>query len=162
MKLGAKLGELLQLMQKFVPQSHVGFFATNGPSPTIGPKTNVSVHFVVFGCIWDRFRDCMKLVAKHIKLVQLIQKFMPESHVVIFRTNAPDPPHWTITSCFGVFHSIWVHLGLFRNCLKLDAKWGKLEQVMQNLVPRSHVGSLLNDRTQSTPLDPKLMFLCIS
>ena len=26
-------------------------------------------------------------------------------------TNAPDPPFWTITSCFGAFRTIWVHFG---------------------------------------------------
>ena len=30
-----------------------------------------------------------------------------------FATNAPDPPDCTLTSCFGVFHIIWVHLGQF-------------------------------------------------
>jgi len=33
------------------------------------------------------FRNCMKLVAKHTELVQLIQKFVPRSHVVIFRNE---------------------------------------------------------------------------
>ena len=33
-----------------------------------------------------------------------------------FRTNTPDPPHWTLTSCFYVFRTIWMHLGPF-NCL---------------------------------------------
>ena len=30
-----------------------------------------------------------------------------------FATNAADPPFWTLTSCFGAFHTIWVHLGQF-------------------------------------------------
>ena len=89
----------------------------------------------------------MKLVAKHIKLVQLIQKFVPGSHVVIFRTNAPDPPHWTLTSYFGVFHSDCVHLESFRNCKKLGAKGGELEQLMQKCVPRSDVGFFRNEWT---------------
>ena len=54
MKLGEKRGELEQLMQKFMPRSHVGFFRKD-PIQPIGPKTNVSVRFVVFGCILDRF-----------------------------------------------------------------------------------------------------------
>ena len=28
-----------------------------------------------------------------------------------FATKAPDPPHWTLNSCFGAFRTIWVHLG---------------------------------------------------
>jgi hypothetical protein len=54
MKLGEKRSELEQLMQKFMPRSHVGFFRKD-PIHAIGPKTIVSVRFVVFGCIWDRF-----------------------------------------------------------------------------------------------------------
>ena len=64
----------------------------------------------------------MKLDAKHNELVQLIQKFVTRSHVGIFlneRTQSTlvDPKHR-----LGLFHSISVHLGSFRNCMKLDAK----------------------------------------
>ena len=113
-----------------------------------------------------------------------------------FAPNAPNPLHWTLNSCFGALHSVWVHLGLFRNCMKLDAKqselvqlkqselmlgthvWvhlgsfrnrmkldakqGELVQLMRKLVPRSHGGIFLYERTQSTPLDPKLMFWCVA
>ena len=44
-------------------------------------------------------------------------------------------------------------------CLtKLDAK--QTEQV-QKFVPRSRVGIFRNERTRSTPLDPKMMFWCV-
>ena len=33
---------------------------------------------------------------------------------------------------------------------------------MQKFVPRSRIGIFRNERTQSTPLDPKLMFWCVS
>src|SRR6185437_10853726 len=79
-----------------------------------------------------------------------------------FATNAPNPPHWTLTSYFGVFHSVCVHLGSFRNCKKLCAKWGELVQLMQKFVPQSHVGFFRNERTRSTPLDPKLTFWFVS
>ena len=65
--------------------------------------------------------------------------------------NTPDPPHWTVSSCFGVFHSVWVHLGSFRNWLKLGPKRGELEQVMQKFVPRSHVGIFLQ---RTHPIHP--------
>ena len=76
--------------------------------------------------------------------------------------NAPNQPHWTPNSCFGALHSVLVHLGSFCNCMKLGAKQCKLVQLMYKLVPRSHVGIFRNDRTQSTPLDPKLMFWCVA
>ena len=46
--------------------------------------------------------------------------------------------------------------------MKLSAKRGELVQLMQKFEPRSHVGIFRNECTQSTPLDPKLMFWCIS
>ena len=45
----------------------------------------------------------------------------------------------TSSACFGVFHSVCVHLGSFHNCKKLGAKRGELVQLMQKFVPRSHV-----------------------
>jgi hypothetical protein len=46
--------------------------------------------------------------------------------------------------------------------MKLGEKWGELVQLIQKLVPRSHVGIFRNERTQSTMLDPKLMFRFVS
>ena len=80
MKLGAKWSDLVQ---KFVPRSRSGIFRNEGTRSTpldpklmffafrtiwhevaleffatkihpIGPKTNILVHFIQFGCIWDR------------------------------------------------------------------------------------------------------------
>src|SRR6185312_11312492 len=119
----------------------------------------------MFRSIWvhlGSFRNCMKLVAKHTELVQLMQKFVPRSRVVNFATKALGPPHWILNSCFGAFHSVWVHLLSFRNCMKLGAKRGELVQLMQKFVPRSHAGIFHNECTQSAPLHPKLIFWCIS
>jgi hypothetical protein len=69
--------------------------------------------------------------------------------------NAPDPPHWTLNSCFVAFRTIWVHLGPFGCLTKLGAKRAEL---VQKFVPRSRVGVFRDERTRSTPLDPKLMF----
>ena len=80
------------------------------------------------------FRNCIKLGAKRGELVQLMQKLVPQSHVVIFlneRTQSTlvDPKHR-----LGLFHSISVHLGSFRNCMKLDAKHTELVQLIQKFV----------------------------
>ena len=48
-----------------------------------------------------------------------------------------------------------MHFGPFGCLTELGAKWA--EQV-QKFVPRSRVGIFRNERTRSTPLDPKLMF----
>ena len=52
-----------------------------------------------------------------------------------------------------------VHLGPFGCLTKLGAKQAEL---VQKFVPRSRVGIFRNERTRSTPLDPKLMFRCVS
>ena len=52
-----------------------------------------------------------------------------------------------------------MHSGLFGCLTKLDAKRAKL---VQKFVPRSRVGIFHNERTRSTPLDPKLTFRCVS
>jgi len=79
-----------------------------------------------------------------------------------FITYAPDPHHWTLNSCFGVFLSVWMHLGPFPYCMKLAAKCAKLVQLMQKFVPRSRIGVFRDECTQSTPMVPKLMFWCVS
>jgi len=58
-----------------------------------------------------------------------------------------------------VIRTIWVHLGPFGCLTKLGAKRAEL---VQKFVPRSHVRIFQNERTRSTPLDPKLTFWCVS
>ena len=89
------------------------------------------------------------------KRVELVQKFVPRSDVGIFTTTAPDPPHWSLNLRFAEFPTIWVHSGPFGCLTKLGAKRAKL---VQKFVPRGRVGIFNNERTRSTPLDPKLMF----
>ena len=73
--------------------------------------------------------------------------------------NAPDPPHWTLNSCFGASLSVRVSLAYFRCYTKLGTKRNDL---LQKFVSRSRVGIFRNECTRSTPLDPKLMFWCLS
>jgi len=40
-----------------------------------------------------------------------------------------------------------VHLGSFRNRMKLGAKWRELVQLIQKFVPRSHIGIFRNEPT---------------
>ena len=88
-----------------------------------------------------------------------MQKFKPQSSIrIFFPTNPPYPRHLVLNSCFGAFHSVWVHLGPFSYCTKLGAKWAELVQLMQKFMPQSCIGFFCNKRTWSTPLDPKLNF----
>ena len=110
------------------------------------------MHLGPFGCLTE-------LGAKR---AEQVQKFVPRSREVaseFFATNTPDPPHWTPNSCFGVFHTIWVHLGPFGYLTKLGAKRAEL---VQKFVPQTCVRIFRNERTRSTPLDTKLIFWCFS
>ena len=76
----------------------------------------------------------MKLDAEQGELEQLMQKFVPRSYVGIFCTERTQF-HWTLNSCFGALHGVWVHLGSFRNYMKLVAEHTELVQLMQKFVP---------------------------
>ena len=124
--------------------------APNPPHWTLNSAfRTIWVHSGPFGCL-------TKLGAQG---AEVVQKFVPRSRVGIFPTNAPDPPHWTLNSCSGAFHTIWVHLEPIGCLTKLSAKRVEL---VQNIVLRSRVRIFRNEHTRSTPLDPKLMFWCVS
>ena len=101
----------------------------------------------------------MKLVAKHTELVQLIHKFMPRSHDVIFRNKSTwSTPldfklmFWCVSYYLGAFGTVWLPT-------KLGAKRA---EVVQKFVPWSRVGIFRNERARSTLLDHYLMFRCVS
>ena len=114
------------------------------------------VCFILFGCILGH------LVALRNSVQNGPNKCKSSCHEVaseFFATNAPGSPHWTLNLFVGVFHTIWVHLGPFGCIRKLNAKRAKQ---VQKFVPRSRVGIFHNERNRSSPLDPKLMFWCVS
>ena len=84
---------------------------------------------------------------------------MRQSRFGFFHDERTNPPHWTLNSCFGAFHTIWVHLGPFGCLMKLGAKRAEL---VQKFVPRSRIVIFREKHTRSTPYDPKLMFWCVS
>src|SRR6185295_288935 len=135
-------------MQKFVPRSDIGIFCNERIQSTPLDLHSILVHL-------GSFRNYMKLGAKRGELVQLMQKFVPRSDIGIFRNER-------IQSTPLDLHSILVHLGSFRNYMKLGAKRGELVQLMQKFVPRSDVRIFRNERTKSTPLDPKPMIRSVS
>ena len=137
-------------------------FATNAPD---APHWTTNSCFVAFRSVWVHlgpFRYCMKFGAKWAELMQLMQKFVPRSWVGIFRNDHTRPTHRTPNSCFGVFHSVREHLGLFSYDSKLGAKWAEVVQLMQKFMPRSRVVIFRNECTRSTQLDRNLMFWCVS
>jgi len=184
-----------------MPRSRVGNFRQELTRYTPwDPELVFLLHYVMFGCIFDRFVATLNSVQmdqsgainakvratkSHLNLslqtrtwdhfatalnsVQNVpnwcNKCKSSCHEVVselFATNAPDPHHWTLNSCFVAFRKVWVHLGSFRYCTKLGAKWAVLVQLMQKFMPRSCVGTFRYERTRNTPWDPKLMFCSIS
>ena len=60
------------------------------------------------------------------------------------------------------FFSFGCILKQFRYCTKLGAKCAKLVQLMQKFVQCCLVRIFRNERSRSTPLDPKFIFWCVS
>src|SRR6185503_18886348 len=78
------------------------FFATNTFRLTpLGPK-------LMFRCIWYYLVALQNLVQNE---PMWCKSSCNEVVSEFFETNTPDPPHSTLISCFGAFHTIWVHLG---------------------------------------------------
>jgi len=137
-------------------------FTTNAPDPH---HWTLNSFFGAFLSVWvhlEPFRNCTKLGAKWANLVQLMQEFVPQSLIRISRNGHSwstqlDPK--LMFSCVSFF------LGAFGTIMllhKLDAKHSKLVQLMQKFVPRCLIRSFRNERSRSTPLEPKLMFWCDS
>src|SRR6185503_18526802 len=131
-KVGAKRAELVQ---KFVPRSRVGIFLNERTRSTpLDPKMKfwcVLYHLGAFGAV------CR------------VGIFCNEGT----RSTPLDPKliFWCISYHLGAF-------GMFGCLTKVGAKRAEL---VQKFVPRSRVGIFLNERTRSTPLDPKMMFWCV-
>jgi hypothetical protein len=53
---------------------------------------------------------------------------------------------------------VFEHFGPFCYCTKVDAKLAELVPLSRKFAKQSRVGIFRNERTRSTPLDPKLMF----
>ena len=87
----------------------------------------------------------------------------------VYAENPPDPPHWTLNSCFGAFCSVWVHFvvfGCILDCFVTARNWMqsglKMVELMHKFVAWNRIGSFRNECTRYTQSDPKLLFLCVS
>ena len=140
-----------------MPRSRLGIFHDERIRTTpLDPKLtiwSVLYYFSEFGTVWLPYETRGKTGRTSAKVRAT------KSSRIFFATNASNPPHWNLNSCFVAFRTILVHLRPFGCLVKLGAKRSKL---VQKFVPRSRVGIFCNERTRSTPLDPKLTFWCIS
>ena len=138
----------VELVQKFVPRSRVGIFCNELSQSTPLDRK------LTFWCVSGPFGCLTKLGEK---CVELVQKFVPGSCVGIFHkeriwstTLDPKLTFWCV--------SYYLDLGPFECLPTIDAKRAEL---VQKFVPRSRIGIIPNERTRSTPLDPKLTFWCV-
>ena len=98
----------------------------------------VSYYLGVFGTVWLRYKTQCKTAQSGAKVrATKLRRFF-------FATNAPDPPHRTQNSYFGVFCIIWMHLGPFGCLIKLSAKRAEL---VQKFVPQIRVIIFRNEHT---------------
>ena len=129
----------------------------NTPDP---PHWTINYHFAAFRTIWVHFETIrLPYKTQGKTFLNKCKSSWHEDVSEFFATNAPDPPHWTLNTCFGAFLSICVHLGPLGCLTKLGAKHSEL---VQKFVQRGRVGVFNDERTRSTPLDPNLMFWCVS
>ena len=106
------------------------------------------MHLGPFGCL-------TKLGAKR---AELVQKFVPRSRVGIFRNERtrsipvdPKLMFWCVLFYLGTLRTVWLHY-------ETRCKTGRTSAKVR---ARSRIGIFRNECTQSTPLDPKLMFWCV-
>ena len=107
--LGAKQAELVQ---KFVPRSRFGIFATNASDPphrTLKlPFWCVSYYLGVFGTVWLPFET-------RAKRAELVPKFVPRSRFGFFRIERtlstpldPKLTFWCGSYYLGAFGTVWL------------------------------------------------------
>ena len=123
----------------------------------IHPHCTLNTCFGVFCTIWmylEPFGCHTKLGAKR---AEEVQKFVTRSRIGIFRNkrtrSTPLDPNLTFR-CI----SYYLDSATFGCLPTLGAKRAEL---VQKFVPRNRIGIFYNERTRSTPLDPKLTFRCV-
>ena len=132
------------------------FLTTNASDPPDGTRNTclgvfctIWLHLGPFGCL-------TKLSAKR---AEVVQKFVPWSRVRIFRNERARS---TLLDPYLMFWCVSYYLGAFGIVCCITTLSSKRAKLVQKFVPRSRVRIFRNERTRSTPLDSKLMFLCVS
>ena len=83
------------------------------------------VYFVQFWCIGDRLVDLRNSVQNG---PNWCKSSCHEVASQFFAANAPNPPHWTLNSCFGafiLFECIWDSLAVLQHSVQNGPNWCK-------------------------------------
>ena len=114
------------------------------------------MRFILFGCI----RDCLVALRNSVQNVRTSAKVRATKSRRNFsqRTHPIHPigSYIDVLVRFVVIGRISDHLVALRNSVVKQA------ELVQKFVPQSRAGFFCNEGTRSTPLDPKLMFWCVS
>ena len=137
------------------------FFATNTPDPHLWTLNSFFGAFLSVWVIWNRFaiaRNSVQMgqpgaINARVRATKSRQNFS------IRRTRSTQLDPKLRFSCVSFRLGAFGTIMLLR---KLDAKRAKRVQLMQKFVPRCLVRNFHNERSRSTPLESKLMFLCVS
>ena len=101
-----------KLVQKFVPQSHVGIFCNECSRYT---PVDLNWCFGAFRTIWEHSGPFGCLTILGGKRANLVQKFVPRSCVSIFRNErtrstlfGPKLTFWCVSYYLGAFMILWL------------------------------------------------------
>ena len=101
------------------------FFATKAHDPPHWTLNSCFGAFIQIWCNWDRLVDFSNLVQNG---PNWCKTSCHEVASEFFAMNAPDPPNWTLNSCFGAFVQfwcIWDCLVDLRNSVQNGPNWCK-------------------------------------
>src|SRR6185312_14717099 len=125
----------------------------------IRPHWTLSSCFSAFRIIWVHWGPFGCVTTLSLKRVKLVQKFVPQSRVGIFRNERirfTPLDSKLLFSCFlyylGAFGIVWLPCNTQCKTCQTGAKVRATKSRW----------NFSNKRTRSTPLDPKLMFWCVS
>ena len=90
------------------------------------------------------------------KCAKLVQKIVARRRVGIFRNERTRS---TLLDSKLMFWCVSYYLDAFGTVCCVTTLSSKRAKLVQKFVPRCRVGIFHNERTRSTPLDPKLMFI---
>jgi hypothetical protein len=132
-------------MHKFVQRNHVKIFRNERTRSTL---LHSNSYFGAFRTISLQHELWCKTsgtgaINTQVRAMKSCRNFSQKRHLI--------HPIWTQTHVLG-------HFGPFRYCQNFGTKRAELERSMHSFVQQSRVGIFRNERTQSTPLDPKLIF----
>ena len=134
--------------------SRRNFSERTHPITSLDPKLMfwcISYHLGVFETVWLPYETRWKTgrTSANVRATKRVRIFRSErTRSTLFDTKLT---FWCISYHLGAFGTIWLSY-------ETRCKWAEL---VQKFVPRSRVGIFHNERTRSTPLEPKLIFWCV-